>query len=236
MSSSNPDIGTLLQQVCPNAQPERPKAVITITSGYQIQVQTWDYNHTGHVRFISLAELKAAVADLPTDTGWLEAPGHWQILRCLSSGNRTWQVVWHPPGPHTINLLHPNTGAQMTITVPLPALVMVYSGRTGYLWASKLAQPHFKQPIELFLAPLPNVNGDGSLCLSHAAKTAFDWWTGTMTADWATGKVKGRGKGSKDIRHQLLALQGQSTYPLKDLVKAQIDLNRVLERLGGNHD
>jgi hypothetical protein len=228
---SDLDIGALLQEVCPGPLPEeRPKAVIRITSGHQIQIETWDYNNVGHVRFISLAELRRAVSDLPSDTGWLDAPGQWQVIRCFSSGSRDWRVVWHSPGQHKLFMLHPVGGKQVEITVPLPALVMVYSGKTGYLWASKLTQLDFKKPIELFLAPLPNVDSNAKLCLSEQAKTAFEWWEGVMNADFAKDKAKG--VHSKDIRNKLLAVQGKDEYPLKDLIKAEVNLEQVIKSIG----
>ncbi len=227
------DLAVLIQEVCPDLKRGHPRATITITEGYQIQIQTWDHHGNGHIRFVSPAELRAVVTDLPSDTGWIDCPGQWQLIRCFSTGGRDWKVVWHPPAQHKLFLLHPVTGRQVEITVPLPALVMVYSGRSGHLWASKLAQPDFKKGVELFKAPLPNVNINGSMCLGAEAKDAFDWWQGVMNSDFTSEKT--RGTHSKDIRNKLLAVQGKEAYPLKDLVKADITLEKAIQRLGGQY-
>ncbi len=136
-------------------------------------------------------------------------------------------------------------GSETPLRTPLPGLVLIRvttgSDNPRYgVYAVK------KRPVSLdtalYLAPLPNTSRDG-ICWGTVKKVSPEALAGNdLTEDWRlllgslftnhSAQNKSRSH-PQDIRQKLIALEQRNarSYPIRDLVPADLTLAQVLERV-----
>lgn len=182
------------------------------------------------IKCISPATLREAFAKEPMDSGWLP-PG---VNRCGSSSKGDWMVRWHEPAMYTVFL----ADRQKPLRVPMPSLIWFGVKNNYYIFAAKEAK--FTPTAPLFAAPLANVSSHGLICFGKnphpdVAKGGFEkswatFWDAAFNNDHDDGKSRAFPEAVN--KHLLkLAREKATTYPLKDLVSFNTNLDTALQRL-----
>lgn len=177
-------------------------------------------------KFVTSDDLQAAFANSERDTGWL-APG---IVRSGYGKNGDWFALHALPQKITIHLLEVGT-----LTIPVPALVLVGAGRSYYLWA--LAEA-FSPQARVFDAPFPNVHGGGQVCWGNntpplaGPSTAQAAWKLFFESPFNSHLVQGKTRRhADDVRKLLVNLDGKNKFPLRELAAERGTLTSNIERL-----
>lgn len=154
------------------------------------------------------------------DSGWMT--GH--ILRTGSTSAGDWAVLWIPRQKHCLTIAGAGPdGADLTLTVPLPALVWVGRNQDYWLWA--VSKPQFDPKAQALKPPLPNVYGhNGKICWGAnvppvaTAQTLPQAWHTFITSPFSGHEVHGKsGQYPSNVIRQLKAVAGRRTYPINDL-------------------
>ena len=157
----------------------------------------------------------------------------------LSEGARRTVVEYHPAQKTALWL----EGADDPLRVPLPGLLMIRSTLTGQnpdyrIYAVTERPVSFDVP--LYRAPLPNINGDGSVCWGTVTKVKPEALAGNdLVEDWAqllgtpfgNHSVHGKCRSfDHDIRRLYVELEKRKAriYPRKELVPEKRTLGSVL--------
>lgn len=182
-------------------------------------------------KFVTLQDVTAAFAQKEEDSGWLPAG----VVRVGHNEHGDW-FVYSAPGQKVVVEIE----GEEPITTAIPRTVLVGIGRAYYLFA--MAGKYFSASEKAYLAPFPNVHGDGKICWGVAtppearakvARQVWDLFFGTLfNAHLVDGKSKSE---KEDVRKVLrkLAETGAREYPVKDLVVVGNMIGTVVDHLVG---
>lgn len=173
-----------------------------------------------HVRLIDPQALRAAVGNMPFDSGYL--PAHTLRVGMTRTGKR-WMAVFQPPRSYRLTLELAGSEQrveQQTIELGLPGCVVFGKAETYWVWAVK-AGP-LTTGSHLYCFPLPNISEEGLLCFGENTPPPVDWNTflsafflfvdSPFNGHWAQGKST---RHAGDIRERLLQLgRSQADPPL----------------------
>ncbi len=157
----------------------------------------------------------------------------------LSEGARRTVVEYRPPQKTPLWL----EGADDPLRVPLPGLLMIRSTTAGQnpnyrIYAVARRPASFDTP--LYRAPLPNINGDGSVCWGTVTKVRSEALAGNdLSEDWAqllatlfgNHSVHGKCRSfDHDIRRLYVELEKRRArvYPKKELVPEKRTLGSII--------
>jgi hypothetical protein len=140
-------------------------------------------------------------------------------------------------------------GAEAPLRVPLPGLVLVRlttaDDNPRYAVYAVKGRPTTLDTI-LYTAPLPNTDSR-SICWGSVGKVSSNALvSNTLTEDWArllgtvftNHSVSGKSRSHpSDIRGKLVELEAKKarTYPLRDLVKTDLTLGKVIAKVQHDH-
>ena len=191
-------------------------------------------------KFVTIQDVAAAFTGAELDTDWLP-PG---IVRAGYCQHGAYAVYAVPPQVVSIALAQEGKEDLLTITIPIPATLMVGIEASYYLAA--LGNAEFSPEAALFHAPFPNVNTNGKICWGgNSPKRAGpgcmpEAWRLFFTTPFNNHLVSGKSrKHNTDVRLQLMTLAegNPRRYPLKDLVGRNKGVKAwVKELLGGRDD
>lgn len=216
---------------CLIVAPERPKffylaALYFLESGdYLFQRRQ---NNGGSVsKFLNSTDVAVAFGDVRLDSDWMDAG----VLRWGRSEAGPW-YVYSAPERRKFEVIV----SDEKLVIPLPRLVMLAIGKSYYIWAVKT---EWVTPSSgLFRAPFPNVSNGGAICWGGntpveanpgKARKMYERFLQTpFNRDWSDGKSK---KHPTDVRQVLKELSDNQahSFPLDDLVSADITLERVID-------
>ncbi len=173
---------------------------------------------------VSMAQARRIFSDCDIDTGWLP-PG---VARCAETSRGAMVLGYRPPSTATILLDGGRKGGVDTLTIPLPALVMLGVETKYYLWALKDAG--FSPGAVIHNAPLPNINADGTVCFGAnkvpraSGDSISKAWALFWESPFSDHSVQGKSAAHpNDIRKVIRELakggRGRKTYPTADLVR-----------------
>jgi PRTRC genetic system protein B len=154
------------------------------------------------------------------DSGWMN--GH--ILRTGRSAAGDWAVLWIPRQKRFITIAGAGpAGTDLTLTVPLPALVWAGINQDYWLWA--VSESAFDPKAQALRPPLPNVYGhSGKICWGTnvppvaTAQTLPQAWQAFITSPFSGHEIHGKsGQYPKNVIRQLKAVANRRTYPINDL-------------------
>jgi len=179
-------------------------------------------------KFLSPEDVKRAFFPIVSDTGWLPP----DVVRWGHGNGQEWAVLFKPARVYDLSLAVPEQ-EQQTIRVPLPNTVILAIGHELYAWAVKTSV--FKADVPAFHLPLPNVAQNGRVCFGanqhppaglQTVNQIWDIWiTGAFTSESCTHKSKAH---PNDVRTQLEAIQGRTSYPRKDLILYQTYFHKTV--------
>lgn len=172
---------------------------------------------------LSPATLRAAFANTPIDSGWINPESG--IVRWGTGSAGEWTIKFVPPQKHEINLL------ESKHLVPLPAMVFLGLKSDYWVWAIKGSK--FDPEAETFHVPLPNVylhsyQSCGRICWGDNKQPVAS--PNNITKAWelfisspfnghlSDGKSRAQ---PSDVRGQLEKAAKRSSYPVKDLIATQ---------------
>lgn len=171
-------------------------------------------------------EVSAAFTLEGEDSGWIKAG----IQRVGFNALGDWFVYFMPGCKVTVTL-----GKSEAITVPIPSTLLVGVNQAHYLLAVK--GKTFDPMGQLFHAPFPNVHPDGKICWGKNEKPKVEansaeavwslFFNSPFNGDLVQNKSK---KFQEDVRKQLKALVGESTFPVKSLVQKENQIDGWLRR------
>jgi hypothetical protein len=191
-------------------------------------------------KFLSPDTIKAAFQHEQIDTGWI--PKGMQRLGICRQGQ--WFVQFVPPKKHTFTFVGLSDDGEPTIlTIPMPGLVFFLCGETCYIWASKVKE--FDPEAPIFHTPLPNIYGDGSICMgvdnhlncqAEGIERLTKAWQMFSEAPFNNHLPNGKSKTHpQDIRQKLKQLQKANRYPINDLIQigsssVKVIINMIINR------
>ena len=184
-------------------------------------------------KFVSSAAVRAAFAEETIDTNWLPIN-----VRRWGIGKRgEWIIITYPPQKHRFSFVSADDERKaMTLEVPMPALAFFGYDQRYSVWAFKDAE--LKGDTNLFAAPLPNVDSNGTICFGSnlvpkaSAKSIEDAWRIFLASPFTNHSVNGKSrKYPDDVRKQLtqLAEHRRRRYPIDDLVSLNRTANMVID-------
>ena len=187
----------------------------------QAYVSYLEGNQENHVP-ISMAQALRIFSDCDIDTGWLPSG----VVRCAETSKGSMVLSYRPPSRASI-LLDGRTGEIDALTIPLPGLIMLGVDTKYYLWALK--EPEFSPEAVIHHAPLPNINGDGTICFGAnkvqraSGDSISKVWALFWESPFSDHSVQGKsGQHPNDIRKVIRALAKKRrarAYPTADLVR-----------------
>jgi Prokaryotic E2 family D len=177
-------------------------------------------------RFKGVSEslLRQAFGSEPIDSGWLSP----QVCRWGTRPDGDWVVSFRPSQCYDLQITGLGEHVPEQVRVRLPGLIFCGIGQAYYVWATKSRM--FSPTAPIFLAPLPNVYGDGRICFgentppvitAHAGAAIEEAWrlfiTSPFNADLSNSKSRAQ---PDDVRAQLLqsSQHKRHSYPLSDLL------------------
>ncbi len=190
-------------------------------------------------KFLSPETVRAAFQHENIDSGWI--PSGVQRLGICRQGQ--WYVQYMPPAKRTFTFTNlKGDGEPMTLTIPMMGTVFMLCGDTCYIWAIK--QKTFTADATIYHVPLPNIYGNGSICMGvennlsnypEGLERLAKAWQIFVTAPFNNHLVNGKSHTHpQDIREKLIQLQKSNRYPLRDLVpydtSVQVAINMVINR------
>jgi PRTRC genetic system protein B len=216
------------QPVPPEALDCTPRATITLTDE-TVWLTRHDERGSPVATYpVAANDVAAAFNVFGADTGLL--PEHtlfWQMR-----GGQMRVGVWLPPAKRTIQFAAGRRA--VTLTIPLPGFVFVGQGTRYWIHAAS------KRPATardwLYLAPLPNVHDDGSICagtvkfpkkctpgtISEAARLFFE---SEFNHDLGASKVQGW---SGSLLGFLKSLNRQRQFPAERLAPSALTIGDVV--------
>jgi hypothetical protein len=169
---------------------------------------------------LSPATLRAAFANTPIDSGWINPESG--IVRWGTGSAGEWTIKFVLPQKHEINLL------ESKHWVPLPAIVFLGLKSDYWVWAIKGSK--FDPEAEAFHVPLPNVylhsyQPCGRICWGDnkppvaAPNTITKAWKMFISSPFNGHLSDGKSRAQpSDVRGQLEKAVKRSSYPVKDLI------------------
>lgn len=154
------------------------------------------------------------------DSGWIDS----NIIRTGSNSEGDWAVLWVPRKKHRIEINGTGQdGADLTLNVPLPAMVFVGINQDYRLCA--VSETKFDPKSRAMMPPLPNVYGsNGKICWGAntppiaTAQALPQAWEVFVTSLFSGHEVQGKSdKFPRNVINQLKTVADRRTYPVKDL-------------------
>lgn len=219
-----------LSRMTPMAADET--ASLLLITGDQYLFRFRNKGGTVAYKFLSPASVRAAFAHETIDTQWLPP----NVRRWGIGKHGEWLLVTHPPHVYELSFASLQGNETVTLQVPMPALAFLGYGQRYHLWAFNDRELSANTP--LFAAPLPNVDGNGSICFGTnimpqaSARTIGDAWNLFLASPFSNHSINGKSKAfPEDVRVQLekLAQSGRRRYPLRDLVPLRTTANQAIE-------
>lgn len=205
------DIGKLVQTIVPQTELGEVQAQLLFLSGQYVLI--YKQQEKTHCKFVSPAAIARAFTNTVIDSGWLD----YHTVRWGHGLSGEWIVQYYPPQQYQI-LCESNQWQ-----IPLPAFVFVGYRTRYWIWASKTKQ--FDPNAALYVAPLPNVYGDGAICFGELhppdcspSQIGVAWkifWQSNFSNHLIHGKSK---RYPQDVLKQLMQVRNKRIYPSKDLV------------------
>ncbi|MEG4025373.1 hypothetical protein [Microcoleus sp. S13C4] len=169
---------------------------------------------------LSPATLRAAFANTPIDSGWINPESG--IVRWGTGSAGEWTIKFVPPQKHEINLL------ELKHLIPLPAMVFLGLKSDYWVWAIKGSK--FDPEAEAFHVPLPNVylhsyQSCGRICWGDnkppvaSPNNITKAWEMFISSPFNGHLSDGKSRAQpSDVRGQLEKAVKRSSYPVKDLI------------------
>lgn len=169
---------------------------------------------------LSPATLRAAFANTPIDSGWINPESG--IVRWGTGSAGEWTIKFVPPQKHEINLL------ESKHLIPLPAMVFLGLKSDYWVWAIKGSK--FDPEAEAFHVPLPNVylhsyQSCGRICWGDnkppvaSPNNITKAWELFISSPFNGHLSDGKSRAQpSDVRGQLEKAVKRSSYPVKDLI------------------
>ena len=190
-------------------------------------------------KFLSPETVRAAFQHERIDTGWI--PSGVQRLGICRQGQ--WYVQFMPPAKRTFTFTNlSNDREPIYLTIPMMGIVFMLCGNICYIWATK--QKTFETEAPIYHVPLPNIHGDGMICMGaennlsssgEGIERLAKAWEMFMTTPFNNHLVDGKSHTHpQDIRAKLMQLQKSKHYPINDLVQCgssvQVAINMIINR------
>ena len=149
---------------------------------------------------------------LPQGTLWMS----------IGSNNRRIIAGYRPPQVTGIWL----EGSDAALRVPLPGLILIHKPDAFWSYLAVVKEPPVSEGIQIFNAPLPNVQEHGSVCWGTVAippltnNDLAPVWASLLGSRFATHSTEGKSRKHGDARAMLIELDaaGATAYPLDDLI------------------
>ena len=182
---------------------------------------------------LSPATLRAAFANTPIDSGWINPESG--IVRWGTGSVGEWTIKFVLPQKHEINLL------ESKHLVCLPALVFLGLKSDYWVWAIKGSK--FDPEADAFHVPLPNVylhsyQPCGRICWGdnkppvaspNTIKKAWELFISSpFNGHLSDGKSRAQ---PSDVRLQLEKAGKRSSYPVKDLVSTNQTIAKLVSAI-----
>ena len=145
------DIGSITRAIIPKTEIGQVQAQLLFLEGQYVFI--YQEQEKTHCKFLSPTALAQAFAHTDIDSGWLDS----HTVRWGHGLSGEWVVQYYPPQQYQIQI------HKERWQIPLPAFVFAGYQTRYWIWASKTKQ--FDPDAPLYAAPLPNVYGDGAICL-----------------------------------------------------------------------
>lgn len=117
---------------------------------------------TNTLKALSSGQVARAFREIRSDTGWLDR----RILRYRETpdGNA---VISYEPGRFRTIAISRDDGVTERVTIPLPTLILLGSGKDYHLWAAM--GKRVTESTQLSVAPLPNIGAGirGRVCFGN---------------------------------------------------------------------
>ena len=179
---------------------------------------------------LSPATLRAAFANTPIDSGWINPESG--IVRWGTGSAGEWTIKFVPPQKHEINLL------ESKHLVPLPAMLFLGLKSDYWVWAIKGSK--FDPEAEAFHVPLPNVylhsyQSCGRICWGDnkppvaSPNTITKAWELFISSPFNGHLSDGKSRAQpSDVRGQLEKAVKRSSYPVKDLISTKQTIAKLV--------
>lgn len=190
------------------------------------------FGETRHgLKALSSEQVTRAFRDLQTDTGWMDR----RVLRYREATDANAILSYLPAGVRTITVAFPGDRTE-TLTLPLPALVLLGKGKDYYLWATSTSK--VTRNTRLAGAPLPNI-GSGKICFgknevpeTHPSTVQTVWkliFDAPFNGDHSTGRCQTEG----DVRDLLekLAADNVKKFPTPQLIMSSSTVEDAWESI-----
>ncbi|WP_019488098.1 hypothetical protein [Kamptonema formosum] len=190
------------------------------------------YQSAGSSKYkcLSPATLRAAFANTPIDSGWINPESG--IVRWGTGSVGEWTIKFVPPQKHEIDLL------ESKHLVPLPA--MVFFGLKSDYWVWAIKGSKFDPEAEAFHVPLPNVylhsyQSCGRICWGDnkppvaSPNNITKAWEMFISSPFNGHLSDGKSRAQpSDVRGQLEKAVKRSSYPVKDLIATQQTIAKLV--------
>ena len=185
------------------------------------------------VKFLSPSLVKQAFVLESIDSGWLSP----ETVRWGSCNRGDYIINFYRPVWRRL-MIESDDRQVATFTVPMPGLVFVGLDQSWYIWAVRARK--FAPDLELFHAPLPNINGTGLICFGEnrhpevAKQGAQAAWELFISSPFNSHHVDGKShEYPENIISQLATLHNRKAirYPVRDLVSMDCTIDDAVSRL-----
>lgn len=179
---------------------------------------------------LSPATLRAAFANTPIDSGWINP--ELGIVRWGTGSAGEWTIKFVPPQKYEINLL------ESKHLIPLPGMVFLGLKFDYWVWAIKGSK--FDPEAEAFHVPLPNVylhsyQPCGRICWGDnkpplaSPNTITKAWELFISSPFNGHLSDGKSRTQpSDVRLQLEKAVKRSSYPVKDLISTNQTIAKLV--------
>lgn len=183
------------------------------------------------LKALSSVQVTRAFRDLQTDTGWIDR----RVLRYREATDGNAILSYLPAGLRTITVAFPGDRIE-TLTLPLPALILLGKGKDYYLWATSTSK--VTPSSRLAVAPLPNI-GSGKICFgknevpeTHPSSPQAIWkliFDAPFNGDHSTGRCQTE----NDVRDLLakLAAGDLKKFPATQLIMSSSTVEDAWESI-----
>jgi hypothetical protein len=190
-------------------------------------------------KFLSPETVRAAFQHERIDTGWI--PDGVKRMGICRKGQ--WYVQFMPPAKRTFTFINlDDSGELISLTIPMMGIVFMQCGDICYIWATK--QKNFATDVPIYHVPLPNIYGDGRICMgvennlssyAEGIERLAKAWEMFVTAPFNNHLVNVKSNTHpEDIREKLKQLQKSNRYPINDLVQCgssvQVAIDMVINQ------
>lgn len=196
----------------------------------QYLFETFGENRRG-LKALSSMQVTRAFRDLQTDTGWIDR----RVLRYREATDGNAILSYLPAGSQTITVAFPGDRTE-TLTLPLPALILLGKGKDYYLWATSSSK--VTRNTRLAVAPLPNI-GSGKICFgknevpdTHPSTVQTVWkliFDAPFNGDHSTGRCQTE----DDVRYLLEKLTADNVkkFPATQLIMSSSTVEDAWESI-----